>query len=1605
MAYSRARHLSKILLASGRVKRAASNWGDGSNAITLANLPTITNAKLDNSSLTINSVSTALGTSADENIQDLVGAMFTGNTETGVTVTYQDSDGTIDLVIGTLNQNTTGSAATLTTARTIGGVSFDGSTNINLPGVNTAGNQNTTGTAATVTTAAQPAITSVGTLTTLTVDDITINGSTISDAGAFTLDVGGDINLDADSGYFYLQDGGTSVGLFKLTSSDFYIKSVVNDKDLIFQGKDGSSTITALTLDMSDAGHASFNNHITAAGNIYTDGNVNLTVDGKKIRLGAGEDLEIYHDGSNSIISETGTGGLLLYTAGVATSGFYKIGGEEIATFEPDGPVTLYWNDSKKFETSSTGVTVTGIAVATSFTGNLTGDLLGTPNAPTAAANTNTTQVATTAYVQTELTDLINGAPGTLDTLNELAAAINDDANYNSTLTTALALKAPKASPTFTGTVTLPATVSGSITPASDSVYALGTDSVRFAAGYLDGLNVTNHVTAGGSSSSSVPIFKFEGDTNTGLGWIGADQVGLIAGGSRKFYVNATTAYFQNLSGGVNFTAPVTIGADDTGHDLRLYGATTSRYIEWDESLDTWFSRDNVKAVWGNANDLQIYHDGSNSHVRDAGTGNLKIRADNLQLMNSAASASYLETNSSTGVITLYHGTNSPKLATNSGGVTITGNITTSTTLSSFYDRIKIVNGSAQINIGQWDGTNHRIETDANRPFKIYSYNTSGGIALGISGSDKLTILGNGSGISVAGGITATGGLTATTGTFSGVGTFAGVLTGNRFINATNSNDPWIKGVNTSGTETCYIQQSGNAYFAGLVGVNKAVNTAVGLSVGSDASSSTSYGLEVCNSTSNTRFLVDGSGSQRFYGSDHSETARFTDGKLGIGHTVPESILHLRDTSSNAIVQTTWENDARKWRFGVHGGLSDSMNLYDETASASRFTVTSVGNVGIGTTTPYLGTNVTSLTVNAVSYPTLALKIGDVSKAVIMATSAGLDIYANDNKTLRLHTNDTPRLLVDGGGNIGIGTTPDDGWNSNFDVLQIGLSGVLYGYHANAQEVMCVGNNFNNVGASFVTADRINEGYAQQYLQDHGGYHVFRTTGSAAANSSITWVDAMCIDPGGNVGIGTATPTTFYEKALHIHESAGSSAIHLTNNTTGTTVNDGQDIICYGSDLYIWNREVGEIFFGTNATERMSLDGTGLTLKGQLNLPATGIIQLSTSWGTDKKLYLQGGATIAAEYNTTDGWITNVGGFKSAAGGTFTTASGNDLNLVYPSGRSLFIKEAGEIHVTVDNTGNVGIGTTTPKASLDIKQAGNVWEDGILLQHDNANTGWNIHAERTGSALWFGYNADTSVALTSQTATASMYLTSNGRVGIGHNVPDAKLDIKGTGGSTGKALEVSDSNNNQVFCVLDGGRVNVRYYPFIIGNDSGHSLASGTRFFLDGSAVDTYVEGTGQWCIGETGNVNGAYLTVSSNNGEGLTVGRPGSNAYRTYRHITSSGIHQFISSGNTASLSNAGAWTDASDIAIKKDIEDIGYGLETVQTLQPRKYKLKEDDSEQIGFIAQEMETIVPEVVIGEEGQKGISYGQITSILTKAIQELTTKLEAAEARIAALEA
>ena len=149
---------------------------------------------------------------------------------------------------------------------------------------------NVSGTAATVTGAAQTNITSLGTLTTLTVDEITINADTITATDDFIIDAASDIKLDANGGYINFFDNGTAILSFGNSSTDALIWSRASDRDMIFKGNDGGSVITALTLDMSDGGTAIFNHDVKMGDLQY-------------LLMGDGNDLELVGDGTNGKIA------------------------------------------------------------------------------------------------------------------------------------------------------------------------------------------------------------------------------------------------------------------------------------------------------------------------------------------------------------------------------------------------------------------------------------------------------------------------------------------------------------------------------------------------------------------------------------------------------------------------------------------------------------------------------------------------------------------------------------------------------------------------------------------------------------------------------------------------------------------------------------------------------------------------------------------------------------------------------------------------------------------------------------------------------------------------------------------------------------------------------------------------------------------------------------------------------------------------------------------------------------------------------------------------------------------------------------------------------
>ena len=155
----------------------------------------------------------------------------------------------------------------------------------------------------------------------ITVDNITIDGTEIDlSSGDLTIDVAGDIILDANGADINLKDNGTIWGSLSNDGTNFMLKPEISDGDFIVKGNDDGSEITALRLDMSQAGRATFNE------------NVKLGDNGQLI-FGAGDDLSIYHDTNNSYIADNGTGDLILDSNSDIT---IDAGGEHIR-FKDDG--------------------------------------------------------------------------------------------------------------------------------------------------------------------------------------------------------------------------------------------------------------------------------------------------------------------------------------------------------------------------------------------------------------------------------------------------------------------------------------------------------------------------------------------------------------------------------------------------------------------------------------------------------------------------------------------------------------------------------------------------------------------------------------------------------------------------------------------------------------------------------------------------------------------------------------------------------------------------------------------------------------------------------------------------------------------------------------------------------------------------------------------------------------------------------------------------------------------------------------------------------------------------------------------------------------------
>jgi hypothetical protein len=233
------------------------------------------------------------------------------------------------------------------------------------------------------------------------------------------------------------------------------------------------------------------------------------------------------------------------------------------------------------------------------------------------------------AFANTAAANVVDSAPGTLDTLNELAAALGDDANFSTTVTNSIATKMPLAGGTFTGDV--------SFGDNNKAIFGAGSDLQI----YHDTIN---------------SIVKENG---TGDLWLMGTNIQMKNGGNTATYLTAS-------SGGA-----VTLYHDNAS---KLASTSTGVDITGEITADGIALGDSQKATFGASDDLQIYHDGSHSYIKDVGTGNFELSSNGDGFYFRDGSSNYLLTLSNGGSAKLWHN-GSEKLATSASGITVNGTI------------------------------------------------------------------------------------------------------------------------------------------------------------------------------------------------------------------------------------------------------------------------------------------------------------------------------------------------------------------------------------------------------------------------------------------------------------------------------------------------------------------------------------------------------------------------------------------------------------------------------------------------------------------------------------------------------------------------------------------------------------------------------------------------------------------------------------------------------------------------------------------------------------------------------------------------------------------
>ena len=690
----------------------------------------------------------------------------------------------------------------------------------------------------------------------------TLTNKTLTSA-VLNTGVSGSAVLDSDT-----MSGASATTLATSESIKAYVDAQVGSYDTLAEVLANGNTSGGTGLTMSSGDDLTLTG---ASYNVVWDSSADALkfADNAKATFGDG-DLQIYHDGSNSYITDSGTGNLrisgTLIQLNDASFNKYLLGSGD--------SVTLYHADSAKLATTSTGIDVTGTIT---FDGGTTSADLNFGDNDKAVFGTGS-----------DLQIYHDGS----------SSFVSDQGSGNLRI---LAQNFVVADPTNTEAMIV-AFPDGSVDLYYDNAKKLATTST--------GIDVTGSVVADGLGINITPAYdldikadnssfnpvRFSGHSSSLDAFLYTDSSFWAIGdaatfGGNLWGGNKTSNYLTARTGGTERMRVSSTGIDVTGN-ITL--------------------PDNGKAIFGAGSDLQIYHDpanGNRSVINESGGGSLHIQGTNLTFENTTESKTYA-TFVDGGAVTLFHN-NSATLATTTSGIDVTGNMTVAGASETDIPTLRIENTDASLSPDQTLCDIDFYQNDASGAGvgvvgKIRSVNDNS-----FDGAGELAFhTGSASSLAERMRLDSSGRLgigTSSPGNLIEVAGASPIVE----INAT-SGSPELQ-FSDGGTDEFSISYDTGAnqlkFIEGGVGTHMVIEDGGKVGIGT---SSVTYDLTVVGSSNLStigtndaalRLRADGARSMQFYTNSSERMRLDASGNLGVGITSPASVLDLRQTNTGGTTE------------------------------------------------------------------------------------------------------------------------------------------------------------------------------------------------------------------------------------------------------------------------------------------------------------------------------------------------------------------------------------------------------------------------------------------------------------------------------------------------------------------------------------------------------------------------------------------------------------------------------------------------------------------------------------------------------------------------------